>query len=292
MEFLAVVVGLVLLSWPQFFAAIQRDSWFGSWQSLLTQSNALNKYPIAALVLAVGIPVVVVNGLLVLLERSDSGLLYFFISLLTLLYAFGRGDSRTQVDGLVEDLTRNDLQAAFHDLAAFSIDVSEGASVDLNEFYKELKTRLAYSYFERYVVVLFLFILAGAPLALLYRLSILYRKNTQTLDVMSPVGQRWIAFVEWLPLRVLGLTMAIVGHFDACFRCWRECLWSMRDTQQTLLALVNAAIDSSTGQNAQETVSDERPGVVASQLTRNIEKLFFNAIVCWLVVISLAIIFA
>ena len=196
------------------------------------------------------------------------------------------------MDGLVEDLSRDDLQAAFHDLASFSIDGSEGKSVDPDSFYEELKMRLAYSYFERYVVVLFLFILAGAPLALFYRLLILYRQNALAMDFTRTVGQRWLWFLEWLPLRVLGLTLAFVGHFETCFRCWRENLWSMQDSNQALLALVNGALGSSGEQYLSGTVPDERPGVLASQLTRRIEQLFFNAIVCWLVVISLAIIFA
>ena len=280
MEFLAIVCGLILLYRPQFFAILQNDRWYESWQIKIAGTISLTDSPVIGTTLVLVLPVLGVYWLLAFFEDALFGLPYFLINLCVLLYAFGRGDSREQVDELVNDLNRDDLQAAFHDLAVLTVDVSEGQAVDVATFTEELKARLAYSYFERYFAVLFWFVVAGAPLALLYRLSVLYTQNKVASKDTAEVSQRWLWFMEWLPLRIVGLTLAFVGHFDSCVQRWWELLWSVQSSQRTLLALVNGALDGSV----------EQQTAAPAQVVRTVEQLFFNAVVCWLVVIALGVV--
>ena len=321
MNFLVVVCGLILLYSPRSFSFIQNDNWFVWWQRKISATGVGSSIPVLGLAVTLGLPVAVIAGLLLTLEEVGLGLSYVGINIFVLLYAFGRGDSREQVDELVNDLGRGDLQAGFHDLEVFTDDASAGSAMDVETFFEELKARLAYSYFERYLAVVFWFMVAGAPLALLYRLSVLYRKNAQLISCQADTegmddgvktGQKWLWLLEWLPLKITGMTLALVGHFNAAVQRWSDLLWSGMSSEVSLLAIVNAALDglsandssekSTLESSALEAVTletdsetageDEHLGASASQVVRGVEALFFNAIVCWLVVIAVVVILA
>lgn len=302
MEFLAVVCGLMLLYQPQVFSVIQHDHWFGSWQEKVRSTRLLDGSAGIGMVVTLGLPVLAIYLANRVIGNFAFGLPFFLLNLWVLLYSFGRGDSRAQVDELVNDLERGDLQAAFHGLAVFTVDAGDASdasdagdagdarAVDASGFLGELKARLAYSYFERHLSVLFWFLVGGAPLALLYRLSVLSRQNELLANGASAAG-RWLWLMEWLPLRVVGLTLALVGHFNRGLCCWRELFWSAQSTQQTLLAWVNGAlgdVDDEPGQAI--TTQAELTGAGIGDQVRQVERLFFNAIVCWLVVIALLVI--
>ncbi len=316
MNFLVVVCGLILLYSPRSFSFIQNDRWFVWWQRKVSATGIASSVPAFAMLVTLSLPVAVIAGLLLILDSVGFGLSYVGINICVLLYAFGRGDSREEVDELLNDLGRGDLQAGFHDLAVFTDDAAGGAAVDVETFFEELKTRLAYSYFERHLVVVFWFMAAGAPLALLYRLSVLYQKNAQPSSRQTDIGgmddgmktrQKWLWLLEWLPLKITGLTLALVGYFNAAIERWWDMLWSAESTEVSLLAMVNAALDSpsanvnsATGAlepgvldiNSDKIEEHERLGARASQVVRSIEALFFNTIVCWLVVIAVVVILA
>ncbi len=293
MEFIAVVCGLILLYQPHFFSLIQHDHWFAGWQEKLRFRRALGGATDIGMVVTLGLPVLAVYLANKFVGNFALGLPFFLLNLWVLLYSFGRGDSRLQVDELVDDLQRDDLQAAFHGLAVLTVDASDGQAMDEASFLEELKARLAYSYFERQLAVLFWFLVGGAPLALLYRLSVLYRQNALLAEDSSEAGRSWLWVMEWLPLRVVGLTLALVGHFNRGLRYWRELFWSDQSTQQTLLTWVNGALgDVDQEPDLAITTEAELTGAAFSSEVRRVERLFFNAIVCWLVVIALLVIVA
>ena len=290
MKFLVVIFGLILLYWPRFFARLQRDQWFSGWQAWVNNLAVCKGAPGLGLVIALAAPVLILWLLLAGLRGEFFGLPYFFANVLVLLYAFGRGDSREQVDALLEDLHRGDMQAAFRDLAFFTANGSGGEAEDHEAFGEELKARLAYSYFERHLAVVFWFMVAGAPLALLYRLSVLYRQNVQDHDPSDNAGDKWLWLMEWLPLRIVGFTLALVGHFQTALGKWRELLLSGESSQRVLLAVVNAAMSPAGVGGGSEEANRLAGGEVISQMVKEVEGLFYSAIVCWLVLISLVLI--
>lgn len=290
MKFLVVIFGLILLYWPRFFARLQRDQWFSGWQAWVNNLAVCKGAPGLGLVIALAAPVLILWLLLAGLRGEFFGLPYFFANVLVLLYAFGRGDSREQVDALLEDLHRGDMQAAFRDLAFFAANGSGGEAEDHEAFAEELKARLAYSYFERHLGVVFWFMVAGAPLALLYRLSVLYRQNVQNHDPSDNAGDKWLWLMEWLPLRIVGFTLALVGHFQTALGKWRELLLSGESSQRVLLAVVNAAMSPAGVGGGSEEANRLAGGEVISQMVKEVEGLFYSAIVCWLVLISLVLI--
>lgn len=290
MKFLVVIFGLILLYWPRFFAIVQQDRWFSRWQAWVNSLAICSAVPGLSLVITLATPVLVLCGLLTGLHGEWFGLPYFFVNILVLVYAFGRGDSREQVDDLLEDLQRGDMQAAFHDLACFTADGDEGPFEHPGAFVEELKARLAYSYFERHLAVVFWFMVAGAPLALLYRLSVLYQQRVRTDGLLQRPADQWLWLMEWLPLRFVGFTLALVGHFQTALGQWRALLLSGLSSQRVLLAVVNAAMSPARAEDGVGVTGSPAEGETIGQVVKEVEGLFYSAIVCWLVLISLILI--
>lgn len=293
MEFLAVVCGLMLLYWPHAFAGVQKDTWFVGWRAKLARLRVLPENTLVRPLATLFLPVLFIWLLLGILSGIGVGLLYFLVNLVVLLYAFGRGDARDQVEELINDLQRGDLQAAFHDLALFdSGDPPNDQMDDTPTFARELTARLAYTYVERYLAVLFWFVVAGAPLALLYRLLVAYQDNSACSANERSVAQRGLWLMEWLPVRMAGLTMALVGRFDTGMDRWRGTLWCQHSSQQTMYQLVSGALDGDDQIIDQAELAGEEAEVVKAIIRkiRTVEKLFFNTVVCWLVAISVWVI--
>ena len=159
-------------------------------------------------------------------------------------------------------------------------------------FVEELKARLAYSYFERHLAVVFWFLVAGAPLALLYRLSVLYQQRVRSGERPQLPASRWLWLMEWLPLRIVGFTLALVGHFQTALGTWRELLLSGWSSQRVLLAVVNAAMSPARVDAGGAATDSPDDGETIGQVVKEVEGLFYSAIVCWLILISVVLILA
>ena len=70
--------------------------------------------------------------------------------------------------------------------------------------------------------MIFWFYLFGAPAALAYRLLALHGDlDFDETDADQP-GLKWLWLMEWLPVRLLGLTVGLVGNFFLCRQCGQE----------------------------------------------------------------------
>mgnify|MGYP000220846090 CR=1 FL=1 len=236
MEFIVIVIGLFILNRAGSLPSLQRDNWYRGWMIRLDGQRWLKVVPHGSLILSLLLPVLLVALLLMVLDDHWFGLPQFLLSLLLFLYSLGRGDLEEQVEGYRDDLKRDDLEAAYRDAADFNPAHEEGASENWSQLHAEALGAMSYRYFERYFAVIFWFMLAGAPGAILYRLSVLH--SDMALDDAadkSMVG-RWLQLMEWLPVRLMGVSLAFVGNFTACLECLRNSLFSMSDSTVDVVA--------------------------------------------------------
>jgi len=282
MEFIVVIVGLFILHRAGSLPALQRDAWYRGWTTRLGVLRWLKVIPHGRLIFSLLLPMLLVALLLVVVEDHWFGLPQFFLSLFIFLYSLGRGDLEEQVEGYQNDLKRDDLQAAYHDVADFNPAYQEGEAENWGQLHNEALSAISYRYFERYFAVMFWFMLAGAPGAILYRLSVLHSDMSLDAAADKSIVVRWVQLMEWLPSRLIGISLAFVGNFTACLERLRGTLFSMSgSTVEVVASYVAAALQSG-------SIEVDSPPVRETEVSE-IRALFSRALLFSLCVIALLV---
>lgn len=151
-------------------------------------------------------------------------------AILVLCYSLGRGEFAPETasytlacnDG-AWDVATNKAQRQGADLA----DLIRG---DWPQLHQRMLEAAAYQGFERLFAVLFWFVLLGPGGALLYRLSFLYAQAHG-----ERVARRWLWALEWLPVRLLGVSFAVTGNFVGCVNRWKRHVLNLASTSGNVL---------------------------------------------------------
>lgn len=245
MKFIIIVVGVVLLHYMSALSALQKDSWYRAWIKCLAGFQWLQNKCDLRLLLAVLMPVCLLVVVLVALGYRWYGLPVFGISFIVFLYALGRGDFNQQMKDYSEVLQRDDLTEANRWIANFGGSTLPSKTVtSWAAHQQQAVSAVGYSYFERYFIVIFWFVLAGAPGALLYRLLALHSDLAPEIDQQdSSRTLHALHLMEWLPLRLLGFSLAFMGNFTSCMEEWMSTFFDDRSAcpHQVILHYIVAA---------------------------------------------------
>ncbi len=277
MAFLVVIAGLLFLRFGGSVTAIQQDNWYLSQDAYLKKWLASTNITLA-LIAPVLLPVLLVS---MLSRELHGGLWGFLLALVVFLYSLGRGDLQQQVNEYMADLEREDLQAAFHDEAVFNQGREESQASNWQELHDQAVASIAYRYFEHFFAVVFWFMVAGVAGALLYRLTLLRIDLGMDEDIESQkLVKRWLWLLEWLPVRLFGLSMAFVGDFANGIKPWANTLFSFSDSSRKVLGEYTAGALGLGEENTKKVAE------VAA-----IRSLFYRGLVCAVSVIALWVIF-
>lgn len=286
MALLTVLLALGLVQIWGSGAPLHRDGWFYRWREYLALRPWLRDNPGQLLGASVLAPVVVAAVLMVLAEAALGWLGTLALGVPLLLYTLGRGNFNEILANYLRNWYQGDLEAARQSAAPLLGD-GEGERGDSRELHEEVFRGAAYCAFERLFAVLFWYLLLGIPGALLYRLSALYRARFD-----EPTAVRWLWLLEWLPVRVMGFTFAIVGNFAGCYRAWRQCLMCReRATDEVLEAYLEGAlggIDASECSVGVEVAEGQR--ICGAQL-EGLQSLLSRALLLWITAMALAVLF-
>jgi AmpE protein len=277
MEFLVILISLLLVYLNGSVPGIQRDRWYQSWVESLRKRLAPGKHPEAYLMISLVVPVLGVVLLLWLASGWLMGLPYLALNTLLLLYAFGRNDLAVEAHAYTSALSRGDTQGAYHKAAVFNFNHNQVAAEDGEGLHTEAVRALSYRYFEHYFAVIFWFCVLGAPIAVLYRLAELHTDLALDAEDEKPAAEQWLWLMEWLPARLMGLSLAAVGNFSACFQRWRKSLTNTEDSTATVLNdyVLAAGLDNSS----------------PTQQVRSVQTLYWRALVLVVSVLALLTIF-
>ena len=253
----------------------------------------------------VAVPVILLQLLLVSLAQYHLGFVSFFLELLILLYALGRGNMDAQIALFTSDLKSDELQAAFHNVGVVDTSYREGRLETAEGIKEQIFAALPYRMFERTFVVVFWFFFFGAPAALAYRLLALHgdlkldasldgsldsslKSSLHSIDDERLDSRResravkWLWLMEWLPARLLSLTLGLVGNFSQAAGATRRLLFSRSIGTSTFLReAVFGALDQSQASDA-----------LTPQLTSDVVSLLGRAMTTWLVIIAVLVILA
>jgi AmpE protein len=208
---------LLLAVWIEKFSAlrhrVQRDGGWVRELHKLEVSPRLVKRPWLVLAVLVLFPVALLGLLLVVIDPVAYGLLALPVHLLVVIYSLGRGDLLAGLGPFRDAWRREDLQAAAH-VAKRDLDICADSGEQLLE---RVEGHLLWEAYQSFFAVIFWYFLLGPVAALSYRLLALAEEHGQNPAVVERAGQLRHAF-DWVPVRLLAASFALVGNFVAVSR--------------------------------------------------------------------------
>jgi AmpE protein len=208
---------LLLAVWIEKFSAlrqrVQRDgAWLGELNRIEASPRWVNR-PWLVLLAMVLLPVALLALLLWVLEPLAYGLLVLPVHLLVVIYSLGRGDLLAELGSFRDAWRREDLQAATH-VAKRDL----GIEADNGEhLLGRVQGHLLWQAYQSFFAVIFWYFLLGPVAALSYRLLALAAEHSQNPGVAERAAQLRHAF-DWVPVRLLAASFALVGNFVAVSR--------------------------------------------------------------------------
>ncbi|QXI12846.1 regulatory signaling modulator protein AmpE [Pseudomonas zeae] len=208
---------LLLALWIEKFSAlrhrVQRDGGWIRELNKLETSTRLARQPWLVLTILVLLPVALLALLLLVLEPVAYGLLALPVHLLVVIYSLGRGDLLGGLGPFRDAWRREDLQAAAH-VAKRDLDICADSGEQLLE---SVQGHLLWQAYQSFFAVIFWYFVLGPVAALAYRLLALAQEHGQNPALVERAAQLRHAF-DWLPVRLLAASLALVGNFVAVSR--------------------------------------------------------------------------
>ncbi|MCP3752716.1 regulatory signaling modulator protein AmpE [Pseudomonas sp. SBB6] len=206
---------LLLVLWFEKFSALrqrlQRDGFYVIELTRLERDG--RRHPWWVLTILVLLPVALLALLLHVLEPVAYGLLALPVHLLVLIYSLGRGDIKAAQGPFRDAWRRGDEQAAVH-VAERDLGLTADNAQALLE---RVQGNLLWQAYQSFFAVIFWYFLLGPAAALAYRLLALTAEHGRTPVLRDHALQLRHAF-DWAPVRVLGVSFALVGNFVAVSR--------------------------------------------------------------------------
>lgn len=218
---LAAVVALALGHLAPELARLRRFDWYSAWLGWLCKRSWSREEGLAelGLLLAVLAPLAVLGLLLWLLAQPFHGVLAFLAAMAVLFYAWGPRDLDLEVEAVVraeEPSTR---------LAALRALLPHPAQGEVSAEREAVLAALAAAGLRRWFAVLFWFFVLGPLGALGYRLTQIIAEVEHPDRVPAGVraaASRLLALLDWLPARLVALSLALVSDFDAVLAAMRR----------------------------------------------------------------------
>ncbi len=213
MSFVVLLLAIVIEKFSSLRQRLQRD---GGWLRELLSMEARPKFanrPWLVLAILILCPVALLALLLWVLDPVAYGLLALPVHVLVVIYSLGRGDIQAGLGPFRDAWRRGDLQAGAH-VAERDIGVSAENGEQLLE---KVQSHLLWQSYQGFFAVIFWYFLLGPVAALSYRLLALAAEQGKNPELVERAQQLRHAF-DWVPVRLLAASFALVGNFAAVGR--------------------------------------------------------------------------
>ncbi len=253
MNFLAVIIAFIVsVSLSGHGEPVTR--WAMTWQQFVAKRNWGSK---AFVTVYAFLPALV---LLVLVWWIDNVFFNLVISLALLLLAFKSGDQPESLADYKRKVESGDEQGAWQ-LAVDELGLEGQMYEPGDEGIDEgVQAGIAYLYLERFFVTVFWFMAFGAPGVMLVWLMSTIIQNDQADAFCHRVKQA----LYWIPVRLMAITLALMGNFTQCFQVWLE---QAKDFDRNDRALLITCLKSALGDvNEDELLEETLALIKRSQL--------------------------
>ena len=206
MSFLVLILTILIEKLSHWRAALQKDRWW--YEQLKRSAKLLPKHNTLALLLALSLPIVGLAVVLVVLKSLLYGLLLIPVHLAIVLYSLSRGDLRASLGPFRDAWRRQDTHAA--SLAAQRDLLIQ--SEDPAGLIEAVQGHLLWQGFQGFFAIIFYYLIGGPLAALTYRLLVLTAEQVQQ-PLLAGVATRALHILDWLPVRLLSISFALIGNF-------------------------------------------------------------------------------
>ena len=213
MSFVVLLLAILIEKFSSLRQRFQRD---GGWLRELHALEASPKFvtrPWLVLAIMILCPVALLALLLWVLEPVAYGLLALPVHVLVVIYSLGRGDVEAGLGPFRDAWRRGDLQAGAH-VAERDLGITAENGEQLLE---KVQSHLLWQSYQGFFAVIFWYFLLGPVAALSYRLLALAAEQGKNPELVERAQQLRHAF-DWVPVRLLAASFALVGNFAAVGR--------------------------------------------------------------------------
>ncbi|ASP38955.1 hypothetical protein CHH28_09795 [Bacterioplanes sanyensis] len=232
MKFLIVFIALLAKNQLPLSSRSTRSRSFAWWLSQLQRWPAFTGIPRhAKYALAVVLPTLVLAGVFFYSQSWLWGLPTALAEIVLLVYVLSHMGIRQHLDEYCHDLANGDIQGAYH-CAERHLAVPEVALTDSLEGMNEQVVRsLLQRWFEYFFLMVFWYMVADVAGVLLAWFSVQYARASDC----DERGWRYLHWLEWGPVRLLGLTYGLAGNFVRALPVWKAHLWKMNNHSADVL---------------------------------------------------------
>ncbi|RMO92256.1 AmpE protein [Pseudomonas syringae pv. philadelphi] len=213
MSFLVLLLAVCIEKFSALRQRVQRD---GPWLNELVKLESGPRTaarPWFTLALLVLVPVLLLQLVLTIVGSVAYGWLVLPIHLLVLIYSLGRIDLIAVLGPFRDACRRGDAQAAVH-VAERDMGVQAD---DSEQLLQGVQSYMLWQAFQSFFAVIFWYFVLGPVAALAYRLLALAAEHGKTPALVERAAQLRHAF-DWVPVRLLAASFALVGNFVAVSR--------------------------------------------------------------------------
>lgn len=293
---IAAVAVLVLMRAAPSLADVRRFGWYSRALGLLGariggDAHAAGTGAFAVAVLA---PVLVLAWLQHVLDDAAFGLPALLLGIAALFYAWGPRDLERDVEAVADAPdTRQRREAAAHLWPRGHTPVLAGGALVEAVFRSALRRQFA---------VLLWFVLFGPAGALGYRLverAVDGEAASRLAESTRHGARRLLAWLDWPAAQLVVFALALVGHFDAVLRAWRDAGGlSLRPDRGFLGAAARASVRCELDEEAADALDDDRPDAPppVTLATRDAPELrdalalVWRCLLAWLAILALFVI--
>ncbi|GAA4103210.1 regulatory signaling modulator protein AmpE [Zhongshania borealis] len=280
MDFFAILIAWAAVQFWGSGGVVQRDEWFEHLQALAL------KIPVKSLRLLVvfALPVISVFAVLWLISPLLFGLPLFILSVAILLYSLGRGDFQIHLKLYLNSWQRGDLEGAYQHGRSFNPELCDSGVDNASQLHHSVRKAIFYQGFERWFAVVFWFVLLGPTGALAYRLLFMLAASSRLPQEDRDAAANALFYLEWAPVRLLGLAFAIVANFDTCIGVWRQHMSGDQPSADVLddIGMKSLPIYIPDGQiDGEQFVKSAADELTAVQL------LLSRSLLCWVCVVAI-----
>lgn len=273
MSFISVVIVFVILQVWGSVKPVQHDGWLGQVREAAKAVLGHEKQSYGVVVF----PPLIIGVVVLLIGDWLFGLVGLLIYILILMYSLGRGDLTAELNRYLDAWQRGDKQADTYIAKEWGCELPD--DLDEDSLNQQLRQRFLYRSLERWFAVLFWFVLLGPSGALLYRLCRL--EQDRGMDIMTP----WVHFLEWAPVRLLGLAFGLVGDFSNTINRWRRDVLETDVASDTLCDNYAAAALRLGSSGMSDSDLDMRSSAIIEW--SEVQNLVHRAVVVWLIAIAI-----